>query len=91
MPGIDRLDVAYGLEVSNPTDRSADRYVTADAAAIVWNDVLSARIRLLASTTDNGTARAASSVQFAGNSLAFNDKRLREVFSEVVSFRNQMP
>jgi len=91
VPGIERLNVTYGVEASAVPDRAVDRYVTAaNVPAADWSNVLSARIQMLAATTDNGTAQAASSVAFAGGTVSAGDKRLREVFTEVVAFRNQL-
>lgn len=88
--GIERLSIVYGLEIDAAADRAVDRYASADGVTD-WNDVLSARIQMLTTTVDNGTARAASSVQFAGSAVLPGDRRLREVFTEVVAFRNLMP
>ncbi len=90
--GVDRLNISYGLELDSTADRAANRYITADAIAPAqWNNVLSARIQMLTATADNGTAQAASTVQFAGSSVSPGDRRLREVYTEVVAFRNQLP
>ena len=90
VPGVNGLKIRYGIETDTAPDRAADRYVTAGTVTD-WNNVLSARIEMLTATTDDGTARAASSVQFAGGTVVGTDRRLREVFTEVISFRNQTP
>jgi len=90
VPGIERLNVTFGLESGAVPDRAVDRYVAAAGVGAHWNNVLSARIQMLTATTDNGTAQAASSVAFAGGTVSAGDKRLREVFTEVIAFRNQL-
>ncbi len=89
--GIERLNIAWGLDTDATPDRVVNRYVAADAVGS-WSQVVSARVQMLVATAQNGmTQNAAASVAFAGSSVVPGDRRLRTVLSEVVSLRNRAP
>jgi len=89
--GVERLSVAWGIDTDAVVDRSINRYVGADTVP-VWPNVLSARVQMLVSTSQNGVAQnAAASVAFAGGSVTTGDRRLRTALTEVVALRNRAP
>ncbi len=90
--GVDRMVVRYGVDTDAVLDSSVNVYSAPDAiAAADWNNVLSARVQMLTATTKDGTARSAHTVQFAGSAVTGTDKRLRDVFTEVIAMRSRTP
>lgn len=93
--GIDRLFIRYGIDsdLANP-EMNVDRYVSAQAlgaSAPEWDKVLSARVQLVAATSEDRMAQRAQTYQFAGSAVMATDRRLRAVFTEVVTLRNIAP
>ncbi|MFZ2652830.1 MAG: PilW family protein [Burkholderiaceae bacterium] len=100
--GIDQLRISYGAktDTSNP-EMNVNQYFNAAAltsaatlgtsVAERWDKVLSARVQLIAATAQDNMAQGAQTYQFAGSSVTASDRRLRSVFTEVVTLRNGAP
>lgn len=93
--GIDRLEIQYGVDTTNPRDGTADAYVTADLVTD-WSAVLTLQIALLA------RAPEASGTDFDNQTYVlfstpnvvqagpFPDRNQRKVFTATVAVRNQI-
>jgi type IV pilus assembly protein PilW len=89
--GIDRLSITYGIDGGAATgQQNVDRYAAADAVPS-WDRVITVRLQMLVATAKDGVARTSQTVDFAGSAVAFTDRRLRSVLSEVVTVRNGAP
>jgi type IV pilus assembly protein PilW len=86
--GVERMAVTFGVDTDG--DFSVDRFQSADAVAD-WTQVLSARVELLLSGSDDNTATAAQPYVFDGQTVTPNDRRLRTVMSLAASLRNMVP
>jgi type IV pilus assembly protein PilW len=90
--GIDRLQVTYGIDGGVAAgQQNVDHYAAADAVGTAWDKVVSVRLQMLIGTAKDNVARTAQSVDFAGSTVVFADRRLRTVLSEVVTVRNGAP
>jgi type IV pilus assembly protein PilW len=89
--GIDRLLVSYGVDgAATAGQQNVDRYATADAVTD-WDRIVAVRLQMLVATAKDGVARSSQSIDFAGTTLTFPDRRLRSVLTEVVTVRNGAP
>ena len=89
--GMDRLLITYGVDgAAAAGQQNVDRYVAADGVTD-WDRVISVRLQMLVATTKDGVARSSQSVTFGGSAVAFSDRRLRSVLTEVVTLRNGAP
>lgn len=86
--GVDRLVVTYGIDTDG--DQNVNKYAAANAAS-VWDQVVAARVQILTATAQDGMARHAQTVEFAGSSVESNDRRLRMALTDVVTLRNRAP
>lgn len=86
--GVDRLRVRYGVDTDS--DRTLNRYDTADAVAD-WNAVVAVRVQLLTATTKDNVAMGTQSVAFDGATFTPTDRRLRTALTEVIALRSRAP
>jgi len=82
---IEDMQIPYGEDLNN--DGVANRYVRANQGP-VWNNVVSARVALLARSANNMTRTSESFVNLAGNTVNSNDQRLRRSFTSMINLRN---
>ena len=86
--GVDNLQILFGEDTDG--DLTANRYVTADQVSNMAS-VVSVRLSLLLSSDDN-TAQSPEPYTFNGvGPVTPTDRRLRTVFTTVVSLRNRTP
>jgi type IV pilus assembly protein PilW len=89
--GVDRLSITYGVDgAATAGQQNVDRYQTADAVT-AWDKVVAVRLQMLVATAKDGVSRTSHSVDFAGATIDFADRRLRSVLSEVITVRNGAP
>jgi type IV pilus assembly protein PilW len=89
--GVDRLLVTYGIDgAATAGQQNVDHYAGADGVAS-WDKVVSVRLQMLIATAKDGVARNTQSVDFAGSSVTFPDRRLRSALTEVITVRNGAP
>lgn len=84
--GIENLQIQYGEDTNG--DRAADIYRMADQVAD-WEAVVSVRIDLLVQSVEDGIASQPQTYTFNGAAVVPADRRLRQVFSTVISLRNR--
>ena len=82
---VEDMQVLYGEDLD--ADGVANRYVTATQAPI-WANVVTARVSLLARSTDFAAVRREDHVNLNGNTVAALDNRLRRTFSTTITLRN---
>ena len=101
--GVENMQITYGVDTNN--DRNADTYTTADAVETGnnWSDVVSVRISLLLQSMDDKIATKEQIYEYndetsdkASDSSkpsikTATDRRLRQVFSSLISVRNRLP
>ncbi|WP_275097938.1 PilW family protein [Sedimenticola hydrogenitrophicus] len=92
--GIERMRFAYGVDTSG--DRVTDVYLSGSQveAASRWGEVVSVRVSLLLRSIENNVTDGPRQITFDGeviNSGAGADRRLRQVFTTIVSLRNRLP
>jgi type IV pilus assembly protein PilW len=89
--GVDRLAITYGVDgAAAAGQQNVDHYVAADGVT-AWDKVVSVRLQMLVATAKDNVARTTQSVEFAGSSVAFSDRRLRTALTELVTVRNGAP
>lgn len=88
--GIEDMQIVYGSDSND--DDIVDDYRTADVidAAGEWDQVISARISLLAQTQEQNLTTANQTVFFNGGNLTGTDGRLRRVFTSTIGVRNKV-
>nr|WP_246195000.1 PilW family protein [Allochromatium palmeri] len=88
--GIQDMQILYGEDTSN--NNSIDNYVVASLVSN-WNNVLAARISLLAQSPEtNITAEGENQdLTFNGATVNTSDRRLRQIFTTTVTLRNRVP
>ncbi|SDX03755.1 type IV pilus assembly protein PilW [Nitrosomonas eutropha] len=86
--GIENMQIQYGEDTNG--DRAVDIYRTADLVAD-WENVVSVRIDLLVRSVENNIATQPQTYTFNGETVTPTDRRLRQVFSTVISLRNRAP
>lgn len=84
--GIENMQIQYGEDTNE--DRAADFYRTANQVAN-WENVVSVRIDLLVQSVEDGIASQPQAYTFNGAAVVPADRRLRQVFSTVISLRNR--
>ncbi len=84
--GIEDMQIEYGEDLDG--NSTADIYRTADAVTN-WAEVVSVRISLLVQSLENNVATDAQTYTFNGTTTTPNDRRLRQVFTTVVTLRNR--
>ncbi len=85
--GVDNLVLLYGEDTDG--DQAANRYVTADNVAN-WNNVISVRLQVLMETVQDGVAPVVQTYTFNGSTLTATDRRIRSVFTSVITLRNRV-
>ena len=89
--GVDRMAVTYGIDgAAVAGQQNVDRYAGADGVT-AWDKVVSVRLQMLVATAKDGVARSTQSVDFAGSTVTFSDRRLRSALTELVTIRNGAP
>lgn len=89
--GIENMQILYGVDTDN--DKNADQYNTGDVVngASNWPDVVSVRISLLIQSMDDRIATAQQTYEYNGTTTTATDRRLRQVFTTLISVRNRLP
>lgn len=88
--GVENMQILYGVNTDDSSDRSVERYVNADDMGGLWNNVTSVQIALLV-RSDREILDKAESKQFTlldQNVTTPNDRFQRAVFTTTVSLRN---
>lgn len=88
--GVENMQILYGVNVDDSSDRSVERYVNANDMADLWNNVTSVQIALLV-RSEREILDKAESKQFTlldQNVTTPNDRYQRAVFTTTVSLRN---
>ena len=88
--GVENMQILYGVNVDDSSDRSVERYVNANDMAGLWNNVTSVQIALLV-RSEREILDKAESKQFTlldQNVTTPNDRHQRAVFTTTVSLRN---
>lgn len=89
--GIENMQIEYGEDTNG--DITADIYRKADAVAN-WSKVVSVRVNLLMQTIDDNIAGAKQPYTYNGVAVAVAavpDRRLRQVYSTIITLRNRAP
>ncbi len=82
---IEDIQILYGEDLD--ADGVANRYVTATEGPN-WANVVTARVSLLARSTDFAASVPEDHVNLSGNIVAAADNRLRRTFSTTITLRN---
>jgi type IV pilus assembly protein PilW len=82
---IEDMQILYGEDLD--ADGVANRYLRANQNP-TWNNVVSARVALLARSADFMTRTPESFVDLTGNTVNPNDQRLRRSFISMINLRN---
>ena len=82
---VEDMQILYGVDLD--ADGVANRYVTATTGP-AWANVVSARVSLLARSTDFAATVPEDHVNLNGNIVAAQDNRLRRSFSTTITLRN---
>lgn len=89
--GIENMQIQYGEDTNG--DITADIYRSANAVAD-WGKVVSVRVNLLMQTIDDNIAGTKQPYTYNGVAVAaaaVPDRRLRQVYSTVITLRNRAP
>lgn len=87
--GVETMQILYGEDLN--ADRSADRYVPANTAGLVMNNVVSVRVSLVLVTAENNLATTPQTyINADGMTVTAADRRLRRVFSSTIQLRNRV-
>ena len=86
--GVETMQILYGEDLD--ANRTADRYVPANTAGLVMNNVVSVRIGLVLVTAENNLAATPQTYTFNGAPVTATDRRLRRVFSSTIQLRNRV-
>lgn len=84
--GVENMQILYGEDTDN--DRSVNRYVTADNV-VDMNRVVSLRLSFLMATLADNITQKPLPYTFNGTTVTPADRKLRQIFSTVVSLRNR--
>jgi type IV pilus assembly protein PilW len=84
--GVENMQVLYGEDADS--DRSVNRYVTADNVTDM-NQVMSFKLSFLMATLEDKITSAPQPYTFNGVTVTPADRKLRRVFSTVVTLRNR--
>lgn len=89
VPNVEAIDVTAGVDTTG--DLEPDSYV-APGSVTDWTQVASLRIQLQVRSEDDNLVEAAQAYRdFSGALVTPTDKRLRRVYSTVISLRNLVP
>lgn len=88
--GVENMQVTYGIDTAG--DDVVDAYQTANTvdSASNWNNVISAEISLLVETQEDHLTTDNLTYTYNGATVTSADKRIRRVFTTVVSIRNRV-
>ena len=86
--GVEDMQILYGVDTNN--DDRPDKYVDGTTATADIDDVIAIRISLLVQSNEEGVVQGSQTVRFNGADRAFNDGRLRKVFTSTIALRNRM-
>ncbi|SDK80304.1 PilW family protein [Microbulbifer yueqingensis] len=92
LEGVEDMQLTYGRDTTG--DSIPDSYVTAAVlnTANDWDSVLSVRVELLVSSTDDNVLQEAQAYTFNGTTVNNpGDRRLRQVFNSTVGIRSRLP
>lgn len=84
--GVENMQILYGEDTDN--DRSVNRYVTAENVTDM-NQVMSFKLSFLMATLEDKITSAPQPYTFNGATMTPADRKLRRVFSSVVTLRNR--
>jgi type IV pilus assembly protein PilW len=99
--GVEDMQISYGVDTSidcATNDRGVDTYVEADAVEATvpcatpaedWNRVLSARVRLVMRSVEDGITTESQTYTFDDGTTA-TDRRLRKEFATTIAVRNRL-
>lgn len=100
LPGVENLQVLYGVKSGNDASLIVDTYMTADqieaSSDVKWRDVLSVRFALLIRSRE-GNVRSDEAGQsydlldMLDEPFEPSDRHLRKTFGGVVALRNTVP
>lgn len=94
--GIESIQVLFGLNIDNDSQRSVDGWVTADQVTD-WGQVIATRISVLVQSIEDNLAPAPQPYRFngvlydgtTGNGALPEDRRYRRVFTTTITLRNR--
>lgn len=84
--GVENMQILYGEDTDN--DRSVNRYVTADNVTDM-NQIMSFKLSFLMATLEDKITSNPQPYTFNGATVTPADRKLRRVFSTVVTLRNR--
>lgn len=92
LEGVEDIALSYGVDTVANNQAIADTYKSASAvtAANQWNSVLSVRINLLVSSSDDNVLEESKPITFNGVDKDITDRRMRQIFVGTVGIRNRM-
>lgn len=82
--GVDQMQLTYGID--NNGDQSVDEFT---ATPSDWSQVIAVKIAILAVTPNDNISAAPQTYEFNGTSITATDRRVRKVFTELVTLRNR--
>ncbi len=92
--GIEDMQIIYGVDTNILPDGTIDIFQTATAVtnSASWDKVVSVRIALLASTTEDISSKQEPYIDLQGDLQAYpDDHRIRRQFVTTVGLRNRVP
>ncbi|MFM1891896.1 MAG: hypothetical protein RLZ44_973, partial [Pseudomonadota bacterium] len=100
VPGIEDMQIVYGVDTDATADSSVDEYVTADQVTSVapgatvadqWRRVLAVRISLLAASYSGQEPNASQQTyRFNGADIVATDRKVRKVMTMTMAVRNRL-
>lgn len=92
---VENMQIKVGEDLNIDGDNAAnraDRYVDPGTASINWDNVVSVKLELLLSSSDDNVATSAQTPMYNGAPVSgVTDKKLRRVFASTVALRNRVP
>ncbi|MFT3962813.1 PilW family protein [Propionivibrio sp.] len=82
--GVDQMQLTYGID--NNGDQSVNEFT---ATPSDWSQVIAVKIAILAVTPNDNISAAPQTYEFNGTSITATDRRVRKVFTELVTLRNR--
>lgn len=86
--GIENMQILYGEDTDN--DNAANYYVAAGTAGLDFDNVVSIRISLLATTLEDNLASQPIPYTIFGDTVTPADRRIRRVFTSTIALRNRL-
>ena len=103
VPGVEDMQISYGVDTSTPEDGAVDKYLKANEMNVTnlpgtttdaerWARVLSVKITLLLRSADDGVTTTPQAYTFNGATQlpSPSDRRLRKVFTTTIAVRNRI-